>query len=250
MIISVPTGLYRSVIPIKESDSVSITFLISNTTPPRSNLLFPKVPIGLINGIKNFPEKDVSKRRKNAGALIFTVSNVAKTERGYGEQRYDIGDILEFNQLTGKTILPMGLDYSTEIRHNITTIDYDSMDVTSEEELVIDDIALTAKELLNNKLNEYKRLRLQTEKIANDNQKLINETTKVIDALGLTINTNTEVNGTTGEFDAIMALINKLKIKRDIAFKTRDKAVVDANEYSVLAKKTLDSLRSISALVK
>lgn len=250
MIINVPTGLYKSVLPKKESDATSITFLVSNTIPPRSNLLFPKIPIGLINGEKEVPIIDIVERRKDAGQLIFTVSTVAKTEEGYGLQRYEIGQVIEFSKSNPKSIEPMKVGYSTETRHNVSTIDYGVMEVTSTEEQAIDDLTLTAKDILMDKLNEYKRLRLNAEGIANDSQKLINETTKVIDALQLTLKTNGQVGSTTGEYVVIADLVAKLASKRNEAFKTRDIAIEDANRYAKLASTTLDSLRTVSVLVK
>ena len=154
MIINVPTGLYKSVLPKKESDATSITFLVSNTIPPRSNLLFPKIPIGLINGEKEVPIIDIVERRKDAGQLIFTVSTVAKTEEGYGLQRYEIGQVIEFSKSNPKSIEPMKVGYSTETRHNVSTIDYGVMELTSTEEQAIDDLTLTSKDILMDKLNE------------------------------------------------------------------------------------------------
>ena len=250
MIINVPTGLYKSILPKKESDTTSITFLVSNTIPPRSNLLFPKIPIGLIIGEKEVPVIDIVERRKDAGQLIFTVSNVAKTEEGYGLQRYEIGQVLDFTKSNPKTIEPMKAGYSTETRHDVSTIDYGVMNVTSTEEQAINDLTLTAKDLLLDQLNEYKRLRLDAEGTANDSQKLINETTKVIDALQLTLKANGQAGGTTGEYVVIVDLVTKLVSKRDEAFKTRDIAIEQANRYATLASTTLDSLRTVSVLVK
>ena len=136
----------------------------------------------------------------------------------------------------------------TEIRHNINILDFEQMGLNPEEEFAIAEITLFTQNQLADRLNELKRLRGDAEQIVNINQKIINDTTKTINALEVTLDSDQSTAGT--EVSIIEQLIKKLKIRRDLVFLIRNQAVSDANMYAQEATIILDRLRTIGTLVK
>ena len=240
MIVRYPTGLYSTVLPKLPSDRGNVTYLISTTTPPRSNLLFPKVPIGLVE--KKRPDKNVIivDRRNTFGDLVFSVSKSNRTETGNNVRQFEIGQILEFASTPQSSVDPMLVSNKTEIRHDTNMLDYNQMGLTSDDEDEIAQLALATQIELTNKLNILRQSRIDAEQIINVNQKVINDTTKTINALTVT--------GSVGL--SVGLLIDKLNKKRDEAILNRDAAINDANVYSNESAVTLDQLRTISTLVK
>lgn len=247
MIINHPTGFYASVLP-SGNDAGNVTFTISNTLPPRSDLLVQKVPLGIVYRKRTQIDQNVANRRKSFGDLIFSVSKSRRIEEGNNSRQYEIGQVLEFNQQSGKSVEPMLVSEVTEIRHNTNKLDYEMMGLTEQEQEILAEASLLTKEAITSSLNDYRQKRSDSEQSINDNQKIINDLTKTIDSLTITLDyTNTT---TTEESTIINQMIIKLKSKRDTAFVERDKAIELANFYAQESSKLVDQLRSVGLLVK
>jgi hypothetical protein len=249
MIINYPTGLYSTVLP-KGQDAGNVTYLISNTIPPRSDLLIPKVPIGIVE--KKFKPRNIvlTKRRETFGELIFSISKASRKEEGNNAKQFEIGRILEFNDESGKSVQPMYVAAATEMRHDTNILNYDQMGLSLEEQNAISELSLITQDALTERLNEYRRQRADAEQIINVNQKLINDLTKTIDSLEITLDYSPTTGTAHTEASTVEQLILKLKARRDQAFKARDQAIKDADIYANEASNTMDQLRAVGLLVK
>lgn len=242
MIIKYPTGLYTTVLPKRPDDSGNVTFLISNTAPPRSSLLFPKVPLGIVEKRRKPQDINIVNRRKNCGGLVFSISKAVRKEEGNNSRQFEIGQVLDFNEGLGRTVDVMLVNDTTEIRHDTNVFNYEQIGITVEEQMVIAEASLMTQDQLSNQLNELKQLRSDAEQVINVQQKLINDTTKLINSLNITLSEGSVID--------IKSIITKLEKTRAEAFTTRDKAISDANSYAAEAEVVLDKLRSVGVLVK
>jgi molecular chaperone GrpE (heat shock protein) len=249
MIINYPTGLYSTVLP-KGQEAGNVTYLISNTIPPRSDLLFPKVPIGIVE--KKFRQRDIVivKRRDTFGELIFSISKASRQEEGNNAKQFEIGRILEFNDESGKSVQPMFVAATTEMRHDTNILNYDQMGLTAEEQRAVSELSLVTQDALTESLNEHRRLRADAEQVINVNQKLINDLTKTIDSLEITLDYSPTTGSAHTEASTVEQLLLKLKARRDQAFKARDQAINNADIYANEAANTMDQLRAVGLLVK
>ena len=251
MIINYPTGLYATILPKKPEDGGNVTYTISNQTPPRSNLLFPKVPLGLVEKRRFVPTIDLVERRLSLGNLIFTVSRATGNDVGNNSRQFEIGQILEFEETTGPATDPMLVGPVTEVRHDLNVLDYEQMGLSDEDEQIIAEQTLVAQNQLSDRLNELKRLRANAEQSIKVSQKLMNELNRTIDALRVTLTSGagTAVTDST-EGALIEPLLVKLEAKLAVATAERDVAVTDANEYAAESAVVIDQLRTVSVLVK
>ncbi len=239
MIINYPTGFYRTILPQKPEDRGNITFTISNNTPPRSDLIFPKIPIGIVKQSKELESISLVDRRQAVGELIFTISSAKRTVVGSNSRQYEIGQVLEFENVQSQTIEPMLVGDVTEIRHDTNQLDYASMGLSESDQAVIAKTVLASQTNFTIQLNELKKLRTDAEETINVQQKVVNETTRTINALTISISD-----------PDVQALVIKLTIRRDSAISARDVAITNANEYAVQADAVLAQLRTISVVVK
>lgn len=250
MIIKFPTGSYATVLPSQPEDAGNVTFLISNTTPPRSNLLFPKVPSGIVDKRKPPKEIILIDRRNTFGNLVFSISKATRKEEGNNARQFEIGQVLNFDEVSGQSVDTMLVGTTTELRHDTNVLDYEQMGLTPEEEQAIAELSLLTQDQLANKLNELKQLRGDAEQVIHVQQKLINDITKTINSLNVTLEEGPTTGSASTEASVVEQLIVKLEAKRDAAFKTRDQAIADANRYANEASEVLDQLRTVGTLVK
>lgn len=241
MIVKYPTGLYRDVLPTEPQDGGNVTFTISNTTPPRTNLVFPKIPAGLVDRGREIPPPvDILHNRQYLGDLIFSVSSSKRNAVGNNSRQFEIGQVLEFGQGSGKAVDPMLVSPVTEIQHNTNAFDYASLGVTADEQEIIAQQSLRTHDQLTDELNSLKQRRADAEVDINTQQKIINETNRTLSALEVIADTSADVQ----------ALVRKLKKKRDEAFAARDLAVKNANNYATEADTVLSKLRAVSVVLK
>lgn len=227
--------------PINPQDRGSVTFTISNTTPPRTNLIFPKIPAGLVAKGGDRPiSVDVVGNRQHLGSLIFSVSSSRRRDVGNNSRQFEIGQVLEFTSVDAKPIQPMLVNKVTDIQHNTNTLDYNSLGMSAIDQDVISTQSLLTQTSLTDQLNALKRQRADAEIQVNVQQKLINEASRTIDALEIVAQTSPEVAG----------LIVTLKKKRDEAFKARDAATASANDAATRADTVLMQLRAVAVVVK
>jgi len=239
MIIRFSTGLYKSVLPSTPQDAGNITFVISNTTPPRTNLVFPKIPAGLAD-LGRFHDQPLSglDNRRFLGELIFNVSAARRSLTGNNSKQYEIGQVLEFTDVDNKTVEPMLVNQVTQIQHNTNVLDYEAMGITGEEQDLIASESFRMLAELTDQLNAAKQLRADAEIKVNLQQKIVNETTKTIEALS--------VIGGAG----LGPLLDKLRDTRQSAFAARDAAIVEANDAAAAADVLVGKLRTVATIVK
>lgn len=242
MIIKYPTGLYYNSIP-KGTESGNVTFIISNNSPPRTNLLFPKISIGVAR--KKITRKDeVSWRRETVSDLVFSVSSSARAVEGSNNKIFDIGQVLEFGDSVSKTVDPMLVGLVTTTQHDINRINYDSLNVDDADEQVINSASLIAYRSLQAKLNGAIQRRKDAEQLVLEHQKIINDSTRAIEALKIMVD---QGNATA---DDLHVIISKLEIRRDDAFRDRDTAIASANDAAAESVSASDKLRTISVVLK
>lgn len=243
MIIRYPTGFYRDVLPKNPEDSGSVTFLISNTAPPRTNLVYPKVPTGVVNRTREFEPPPVIERRQALGELIFSVSSAKRREAGNNSRQYEIGQLLEFNDQTAdEAVEPMAISNVTEIQHNTNVLDYDAAGITSEEQSLVATASLQAQADLTAALNAAKQARADAEIIITTQQKLINELNRSIDAFVVVVQIQPNAE--------ISAIIAKLRAKVVAETAILDQAIANANEQAEQAAMAATGLRALAVVVK
>lgn len=242
MIINYPTGLYSARLPSNTQNSGNVTFVISNEPPPRTDLLYPKIPKVLIGKQKESRPRELVARRATMGDLIFTVTKAARTEIGNNEKVYETGQVLEFGSEPIRAVEPMLVPDKTEIVHNVSGINYSGLDISQTD---IDKIAansLVAYEKLKGQLNQVIEDRKKYDEIIITNQKIINDANRTISAL--TLVNNIEYNPDLSD------IILKTDIKKVKANKTIDDAVAKVNDLATKASTLLDQIRRIATVIK
>lgn len=242
MILKYPTGLYRSVIPQNPQDGGNVTYTISNTIPPRTNLIYPKVPAGVVLKQRVPRPQTPIERRNEVGDLIYSVSSANRIELGNSSQQYEWGQVLEFGEMVTNIVDPMFVGPVTELRHDTNIFDSDMMGLTSDEVELIANSALEAQLSLTEQLNNLRQQRADTEAIIKTQQKAINEVSKTISALEVTI--------AQAPNPGIVQVIQKLQQRRDEYVLVRDQAIQQANGLATDAEEVLDKLRTVAVVVK
>lgn len=244
MIINYPTGLYSNVLPQKPSDGGNVTYTISNSVPPRTNLLFPKVPRGIVDRQRAPDSIDPSVRREFQGELVFSVSSADQSVAGSSSRTYEIGQILEFGEEELISAEPMFVGPKSESRHNTNVFDYQDLGLSQEDIDVLNESAARTKAEIADKLNAAKEARKNAEAEASRYQKIINDANRNINAMQIIADNSDETD------PQVSQLLDKFITKRDEAAEKRDEAVSDANAAAAEASDLQDQLNSISVVVK
>jgi len=244
MIINYPTGLYSSVLPKEPQDSQNITYLISNTAPPRTSLLFPKIPFGVAARQRVSREYTTVQRRATVGDLVYTVSNASRQQPGNNSNQYEVGEVLDFDYSGLRKVNPMLVSDKTDIQHNLNMFDYAELGLTEADVALIDEESLRAFDAIVVQLNELRVLRSNAEVDINTNQKIINEATKNINALTIMAQDSASTES------EILDLIEKLGTRKAEAEADLQEAVTNANTYAEEASTKLAKLRTIGTVLK
>jgi len=242
VIIKFPTGLYD--LPVAPSDNRSVTFTISNEEPPRTNLIFPKIPPGIVDRKRTPKTITLVERRGSVGDLIFSVSRAARIKEGNNAQQFETGQILSFGDVPLLSLDPMLVSEKTETQHDLNRFDYSSLGVTAEEQQLIANSSISTHNALVDRLNDLKRQRADAEIIVNSQQKIINEATRNIEALEIIADSSAETS------DDVLSLIGKLKLKRQEAFTARNAASALANMVAIEADEVVSELRTVATVLK
>jgi hypothetical protein len=242
MIIRNPTGFFNAVLPQSSGTRSNVTYIVSSSTPPRTNLVFPKAVRGIIDR-KRSPNTNSFGRRTTKGDLVFTVTKSTRSDGGNNAKLYELGQILEFGQVETRTIDQMPVGPVSEIRHNVNQFDYDQLSLTQADVEVINEQSYLAQQTVATQLNIIRQARKNAETEVNSQQKIINEADRNIAAIDAII--------ASGEDQPELAIIrNKLVERRDLAFLARDRASKSANDLAVQATDLANQLRAISIMVK
>jgi hypothetical protein len=242
VIINYPTGFYKSVLPKLPEDSTSVTYTISNTIPPRTNLIYPKIPAGVVLRKRDVPVVPLQQRRLEVGQLIFSLSSARRTELGSNAKQYEIGDVLDFTTDTATVVEPMLVSTITELRHDTNVLDNEAMGLSDSDAALIAEISLTTQATLTEQLNMVKQQRADAEQSITINQKTINETTKTLSALTVMYDTTPT--------PALAQLIERVQLKQQQVITARDNAIESANRYAAMADDLINQLRAVAVVVK
>lgn len=244
LIINFPTGLYKTILPQSPEDRGNITYTISNNTPPRTNLLFAKINSGVANRKRDQEELDLFTIRQNNGSLIFSVASSIRSTEGNNARVYEIGQVLEFSDAPIQTITPMYVSKVSETRHDTNQFDYSLLGLTPEEVEIINRESVIMHNTITDKLNIARQARANAEVEIVNQQKIINDTTRNIDALKIIVDNSTDADM------QVEMLIQKFISRRNEAFIARDAAKVSADEYASEAAALQDQLRALATVVK
>lgn len=244
MIIRYPTGLYVNVLPQTPDAGGNVTFTISNSPPPRTNLIFPKIPPGVVDRQRTSRNPDILRRREVIGDLVFTVSQSRRNIEGSNDKVFETGQVLEFSDRTLKSLDPMLVGRKTVIQHDIVRINYEPLDISYEDQEFINNSSLVVHKNLSDQLNIVRQQRKNAEQLVVSNQKIINDSNRTINALKIIQNQTPGTDSDIGE------LIVKLELKKGEAFVARDAAVEAANALSAEATQIQDELRTVSTVLK
>lgn len=251
MIIRFPTGFYTSSISTDALNSDSITYLVSNSDPPRTDLVYSKVPLGVLTALREPKDTDIiTRRRVSFGDLIYSVSTAGRTDEGSNSRQYELGQVIEFDAESGVEADPMLVTKLTEIQHNTNRLDYSSMGISEDEQSAIEEVSQATQAVLMDRLNEAKRSRFNAEERINSAQKIINETSRAIESLEITLSEAPAYSSLSTELVNVEDIIIKLKAKRDAAFKQREESLENANFFASEASRLIDRLRTVGVLVK
>ncbi len=243
MIINFPTGFYADALPQTPEESGNITFVISNTRPPRSDLLFPKIPKGVDDRRRVVSPFDPVVDREQVGDQIFSISRAARSEEGSNIQQFEVGHVLSFDDTAVRATDPMLVRETTELRHDVFRVDFDALGLSDDEQELINDETARARNTLIATLNTAKRERADAEVRVAELQKSINNLNRAIDALQIV----TDNDATTeSEVDDLVA---KLTAQLTATQTALDAAIETANTQAQVASDALAELRTVSTIV-
>jgi hypothetical protein len=243
MIITAPTGLYKSILP-GETEVGNITYTISTQSPPKT--LVNAIQLPFAESITPAPDKifDEETRREQFGNLIFSVSQSNKNIAGSNTKAFEVGEILSFENLSPvEEIVTVKAPEDVEIRHDTNLLDLESLGLTTEE---IDELTTksAARQLMLEgdfvvKQNEIKTL----EADISETQKTINENNKTLKAVrGLL---GIEDNETSDD-----PIFQKLSRNQEVLQETLDQLIEDRNQAAVEAADIYQDLQRVSELVR
>lgn len=243
MIIKFPTGFYETILPQEPEDGGNVTFTISNQAPPRTNLVFPKIPPGIVDRKKEPKTIELFNRRDVIGDLVFTISQSSRKEEGSNNKVFETGQVLDFSDAPLKSLDPMLVGSKTQTQHDTNRLNYDALGVNEEEQQLIADSSLLVHKDLSDQLNAVRQQRADSEQLVVANQKIINDANRTIDSLEVIQDSSSE---TDSDVDA---LIQKLKLKKDEALSLRDQAADEANTLAVQAVALVDEIRTVGTVL-
>ena len=238
MIIKYPTGFYRDVLPGKESDSTSVTYLISNSLPPRSSLVFPKLPDALVN--KKISRPVGPPNSDVYGALALTITKSAPTNILSGVKAIDLGEVIEFEDAATQLIAPMLVTFETEVRHDTNRYDFAAIGITADKQQAFIEDIKKGQAKVRQDLNDCVQQRADADITIDKLNKQLAEAEKTRNA---SIYANDAVGGSPVLEDAIAKLagqIESLKQQIDVQIKLANSLVEKAdllrNKYLTLCK--------------
>jgi hypothetical protein len=234
MIIKYPTGLYRDELKTFVAQT-NVTYNISNSAPPRSNIVFVKLPTG--ERLK--PRQILESNRALLGDLIFTTSSTNSNNAQSTQKLLETGALLDFNA-PESVLTPIAISLpSAEISHNLYYLDYADLglsdaDVSNINHAVNSSFALKTQ-MINGLKNKYANVFNEIQNL----QKKNNDLTRAISAMAL-------ANDTGLLTDYIERLMNdQTNINVQIIDLNNQLNAVGAQIMS-----ETDSLNALGALVK
>lgn len=236
MIITYPTGLFSTILPKQSTDATSVTYTISGS-PPRTELLFQKIPPGELNG-KQFQSADRYSTRYLLGELAFTSSTSSRTQSGSTSKQYEVGQVLEFTSTSQVQANQLLVSQNFDIQHDTNVIDYSKFGWTSDQIDALNKASQVKYENLRIVLEQTKQAYYNTNVLINENQKDINETQKALNAVSV-IN-DASLTSLIDNLNQRLSALNTMKIE----------LVASLNDISTEASGLADQLRQLAQIVR
>ena len=187
MIIKFPTGFYTNVIPTHPSDVGNVTFTISDSTPPRSELLFPQIPTGLYYRKRNHNNSD-----RHLSEPIFYISSANSQVLNNNMQQFEIGQLLEAKPPADIFLTNIDVFGAHASTHDLNILDLEDMGLDTLEIKAINDNSSAIYLDLIIRLNVNKASVNAFDIEINKSQKSINETQKTVLAVNVMIENSSE----------------------------------------------------------
>lgn len=206
MIIKAPTGLWKNKLPVLPEDNRSVTFTISNQSPPPIRDLFvPKLPDSVITRPLPIPENkilDDSDRRRLFGQRIKSIVSGAQIHIRDGKKLFEAGEAIEFSEDTTSLQNRLSVE-EISITHNTNIIDLTGAGLTEEEARQIESDAELAREEIRNQI-AYKQseIDIQTSNLGSIQRK-INESSKILKSLTVIYNLDGSYPSGNDKYDKI-----------------------------------------------
>jgi len=177
MIISAPTGLYKTILPGK-NDAGNITWTISMQNPPRSNTSLIQLPLSEILKESPLPYFNKQESRQFLGELVFDISTTGVSESGSGVDAYEIGDIIDFSVEDELKADNYELD-NIEMRQDTKSVDYEKFGITNDEYKSLVDASYARVDFLTSKITSVSLLIINNSDDIKSNQANINDANKL-----------------------------------------------------------------------
>jgi LysM repeat protein len=178
MIINFPTGFYVNVIPASLSDVGNVTFTISDSNPPRSELLFPQIPTGLY-----YRKRSKNNSDRYLSDPIFYNSSANSQVLNNNTQQFEIGQLIDPKPPADIFLTNVDVYGSHSSTHNLNRLDLADMGLDVKEIKAINDNSRTIYLDLVILLNSIKASVNSYDTEINKRQKLLNETNKASSAV-------------------------------------------------------------------
>lgn len=192
MIIKSPTGSYNTVLPKNPNDSNSVIFTISNSNPPRSELSFTQLPVGIAKAEKPAKVYSDDERRADRGKLVIKSEKTYNSTVQGGNKLYEVGAVFDFG-FDGTTSdddveIVCKFDDSFEARFDQHDIDYSNVGLSDDE---IELVTIAGNNTQDLSLGELAGLQKRDRALSNrinKHRRDINDLDRVIYGISATIN--------------------------------------------------------------
>ena len=241
MIIKYPTGFYVDVLPMNLNEAGNITFTVSDTRPPRSELIFPQIPTGLYYRKRPSPRPDTY-----VGKPIFYISNANNPTLNNSAQQFEVGQYLDENTPIAYNLTDINVNSPYTSTHNLNLFDYDSMGLNGAE---INSIDSNSKKIfydLNIKLNSLKAAVGSDDLNINKLQKQLNETSKTIDAVKVMITNTSDI----AVKEQLTTTLENLQRSYDLTTEQMALLVAKREEKAVQVMAISDELNNLAVVVR
>jgi len=248
MVITFPTGFYRTILPVKPDDGGNVTYVISNNSPPRTNLIFQQVPPGIELKQKLPRNYTTSERRSALAELVFTVTGGNNALATSGALQFEVGQVLDFDEQTlaeaaAQEVTPLLVPPKTEIRSDTNLLDLAGLGLGEAELALIDSESSLALDGLYAELNNIKMKHASAESQLNDNQKKTNEANKTLSAINTIIERQNSTTSLDSAQEKIEVLLIKLQSDREILIQLLNQLAGDATAIR-------DQINAVAQLVR
>jgi hypothetical protein len=245
VIVNFPTSLYDTVLPRTPGDVGNVTFTVSGGPPPRANQVFPQLPSAvkeLTHAPRVIPQKT---RRAAVGELAYTTTTGTGIAIGTGMRQFHVGQVLDFDVGTPPKLAPMKVGDDTVIQHDTNILDFTGLELSSEDQVVLNDATWQAFTVLQKRLNDLRTQRQDLETQVDGAQRRLNEADKTVAAVKVAITATTDPT-TLAQLREILERVTAQAAALTIQ---REALVTQANTVAQQAITVSDQLSQVSRTV-